>query len=147
MEEEVKCLEDEIKMIDGELQAFKEEEKSLDQNLEDSQGSHFEVVQVLEGLRSELDRLLVNTHVWNEKLDPILARVSDPTTSVLSVLPCQLWTIRLSYDSIIVLVINKSCHSRYCTTYLEIISNSLALALSSCNIFNNSEPILLQFVA
>jgi len=60
-EEEVECLEDEMKVIDGELGALKEEEKSLDQNLENSRGSHFEVVQVLEALQSELDGLLVNT--------------------------------------------------------------------------------------
>jgi len=60
LEEEIKCLEDEIKLTDVELQALKEEGKSLDQNLEDARSSHFGVVQVLLAMQSELDGLLPN---------------------------------------------------------------------------------------
>jgi len=53
-------LEDERYVVDGELQALKEGEKSLDENLEDVQGSHFGVIQVLRELQTEFDGLLLN---------------------------------------------------------------------------------------
>jgi len=55
VEEKVKFLEDEMKLINGKLCALKEEEKSLAQELEYAQESHFGVVQVIEALQSELD--------------------------------------------------------------------------------------------
>jgi len=59
MEEKVKSLKFEMDVIDRELGALKEEEKSFSHDLEDAQGSHFGVVQVLEALQSELDGLLL----------------------------------------------------------------------------------------
>ena len=44
VEEKVEFLEDEMKLIDGQLNALKEEEKSLAQDLEYALGSHFVVV-------------------------------------------------------------------------------------------------------
>jgi len=55
VEEKVNCLENEMKVIDGQLGALKEEEKSLSQDLEFAQESHFGVVQVIEALQYELD--------------------------------------------------------------------------------------------
>ena len=63
LEEEIKCLEDQIKLTDVELQALTEEGKSLDINLEDAFSSHFGVVQVLQAMQSELDGLLPNIYV------------------------------------------------------------------------------------
>ena len=44
-------------VIDRELGALNEDEKSIGHDLEDAQGSHFGVIQVLEALQSELDGL------------------------------------------------------------------------------------------
>jgi len=55
VEEKVKFVDDEMKLMDGQLNALKEEEKSLAQDLEYALESHFGVVQVLEALQSELD--------------------------------------------------------------------------------------------
>ena len=55
VEDKVNCLETEMKVIDGQLGALKEEEKCLDQDIEYAQESHFGVVQVIEALQSELD--------------------------------------------------------------------------------------------
>ena len=55
VEEMVESLENERDEVDGELRALKEGGKSLDQNLEDARGSHFQVSQVLKALQSELD--------------------------------------------------------------------------------------------
>ena len=57
VEEEVKNYEGQMDVIDG---ALKEEEWSLDQNLKDARSSHVGVVQVLEGLQSELNGMLLN---------------------------------------------------------------------------------------
>ena len=56
--EKVNGLEDEINLIDSQLNSLKEEEKSLAQELEYAQESHFGVVQVIEALQSELNGLL-----------------------------------------------------------------------------------------
>ena len=44
LERKVKCLEEKMKLIDCELRALKEEEKSLSQDLEEAQSSHFGTV-------------------------------------------------------------------------------------------------------
>ena len=58
VEEKVKSLKNERDVVEGELQALKEEAKNLDQNLEDARSSHFQIVQVLKSLQIELDGLL-----------------------------------------------------------------------------------------
>ena len=55
VEEQVNCLEDEMKVIDGQLNALIVEEKRLAQDLECAKDSHLGVVQVIEALQYELD--------------------------------------------------------------------------------------------
>lgn len=61
--EEINSLEKKLSELDGELRALEEEEKSLDQDLKDTQVSHVRVVQVLQALRSELDKLMSNIRI------------------------------------------------------------------------------------
>lgn len=59
VEEKIKSLEKKMNVIESELMALKGEEKSLVQDLEDAQGSHVGIVQVLKALQSELNGLLL----------------------------------------------------------------------------------------
>jgi len=65
-----KPLEGKINYLEGamdalyiEIRALKEEEKSLDQDVEEAQSSHFGIVQVLDSLQFELDGLLLKNSV------------------------------------------------------------------------------------
>ena len=63
VEQKVKFVDDEMKLIDGQLNALKEEEKNLAEDLEFAQESHFGVVQVIEAFQSELDGYLFDNSV------------------------------------------------------------------------------------
>ena len=58
LEEKVKYLEGAIDVLNTEIGALKEEEKSLAQDVEVAESSHFGTVQVLGALQLELDGLL-----------------------------------------------------------------------------------------
>jgi len=63
LEEKVKYLEGGMDVLDIELKALKEEEKSLAQDVEEAQSSHFAIVQVLNALQFELDGLILKSSV------------------------------------------------------------------------------------
>jgi len=63
LEGEVVYLEGAMDVLDIEFKALKEEEKSLAQDVEEAQSSHFGIVQVLNALQFELDGLLSKNSV------------------------------------------------------------------------------------
>jgi len=63
LEEKVKYFEGAMDVLDIEIGALKEEEKSLAQDVEEAQSSHFGIVQVLDALQFELDGLLSKNSV------------------------------------------------------------------------------------
>ncbi len=73
VEEKIKSFEKKMNVIESELMALKEEEKSVVIDLEDAQTSHIGVVQVLKALQSELNELLTfNNSVWIYGFDWII---------------------------------------------------------------------------
>ena len=63
LEEKVKYLEGAMDVLDIEIGALKEEEKSLAQDVEEAQSSHFGIVQVLNALQFGLNGFLLNNSV------------------------------------------------------------------------------------
>jgi len=63
LEGKAKYLEGAMDVLDIEIGALKEEEKSLAQDVEEAQSSHFGIVQVLNALQFELNGFLLNNSV------------------------------------------------------------------------------------